>query len=401
MKLPNEVKNVFKILRGAGYEVYIVGGSLRNILMGKDPYDWDMTTSALPGKTSEIFIKKGFTVIETGIKHGTVTVLADKMPIEITTFRLDGEYKDQRHPEKVTFTPSLSEDLARRDFTVNAMAYSDECGIIDLYGGIDDLKANILRAVGDPEKRFREDALRILRAFRFSSEHGFMIEEKTRLAITKCGKGLLKISRERICSELKRILMGDHADKALKELRSCGIMPYIFPCHLDSFTFSENIFPSLPKKLSARITALFINFTEEAYDTAICSLKMPNEEKLAANKTRDAVFFLSENGISRVYDARRFLQRFNELSHDALNIASLLGFDVLASQSLISEAEETPFPYAVSDLAISGSDILAFGVGGKDIGDVLTFLLDSATTDPSLNCREKLSALAKKYISEK
>ena len=195
LSIPPYVTTVLTQLKKNGHTAYIVGGSLRDLLLGKEPHDWDVTTSARPEQTLAAF--EGFPTIPTGLKHGTVTVLIDHIPIEITTYRVDGTYTDARRPDSVTFTDRLSEDLARRDFTVNAIAYSPEGGLVDLYSGQADLQAGILRAVGEPTRRFTEDALRILRGFRFSAQLDFAIEPQTLAAMHECREGLRKISAER------------------------------------------------------------------------------------------------------------------------------------------------------------------------------------------------------------
>ena len=200
LALPCGAAYVLRALRAAGHEAYVVGGCVRDSLLGRVPVDWDVTTSALPEETKAVF--SGAPVIETGIRHGTVTVLVDGEPVEITTYRVDGPYSDGRRPDSVAFTRSLREDLARRDFTVNAMAWSPETGLADPFGGADDLRGGVIRSVGDPARRFQEDALRILRALRFSAALGFSVEVKTAGAL-RAGRALLgKVSAERITAEL-------------------------------------------------------------------------------------------------------------------------------------------------------------------------------------------------------
>ena len=203
IKMPVQAQKIIKRLENAGYEAYIVGGCVRDSILGKDPADWDITTSASPAEIKELF---SYT-IDTGIEHGTVTVLMDKESYEVTTYRIDGEYEDGRHPKEVAFTASLEEDLKRRDFTINAMAYNHRTGLVDIFGGEEDLKNKIVRCVGDPRERFTEDALRILRAVRFSAQLGFDIEEKTQDAARDLGKTLKKISAERIQTELVKLLV--------------------------------------------------------------------------------------------------------------------------------------------------------------------------------------------------
>ncbi len=401
MVYPIEVRRAMDILGKIGKEAYLVGGCLRNILMGKKPHDWDMTTSAFPHECAEIFSKEGHHVIETGIKHGTVTVIIDGLPIEITTFRIDGNYVDSRHPEFVTFTPSLEEDLARRDFTVNAMAYNEKSGLIDLFGGEDDLAKKLLRAVREPKRRFSEDALRILRAFRFSSEHGFKIEENTKYAIIEKRAGLVNISRERIYSELCRILLGDFSADALKALYECGIMPYIFEGYEDSFAPRTEIIGLLPKKIEPRLACLLAFFSREKAETALSSLKMSNKERIGTKKLLDAIENIKKEPFSDAFSARRFISRFEDVAHNGTELAFLLGYDKGEAKKAVEEAEKSIFPRKIDELAIGGREIIDLGASGKMTGEVLSFLLEKSLKEPSINCRRELISLAKKYILEK
>lgn len=213
--IPDNVKIILQRLKSAGFEAYCVGGAVRDSLMELTPEDWDITTSALPEETRELF--KDFKTVDTGLKHGTLAVIIDKTPYEVTTYRIDGEYGDNRHPENVTFTSKIGDDLARRDFTINALAYNEETGLVDLYGGQDDIYNGIIKTVGDADTRFKEDGLRIMRALRFSATLGFEIEENTKKAIHK-NKDLLKnISAERITVELTKLLCGKNAFNILME----------------------------------------------------------------------------------------------------------------------------------------------------------------------------------------
>ncbi len=215
ISIPNNVKIILQRLKNAGFEAYCVGGAVRDSIMDIYPGDWDIATSALPEETREVF--KDFKTVDTGIKHGTLTVIIDKTPYEVTTFRIDGEYGDNRHPENVTFTSKIGDDLARRDFTINALAYNDESGLVDLYGGQDDIHNGIIRTVGDADTRFQEDGLRIMRALRFSATLGFEIEEETRKAIHKNRDLLKNISAERITVELTKLICGKNAFNILME----------------------------------------------------------------------------------------------------------------------------------------------------------------------------------------
>lgn len=229
MEIPRYAAAVLSALHAAGFEAYIVGGCVRDSIMGMTPHDYDVTTSALPQETECVFA--AYRVIETGIKHGTVTVLSEGQPVEITTYRIDGEYRDGRHPDGVSFTRSLRDDLSRRDFTMNGIAYSPEEGYVDLFGGRADIERGVVRCIGEPHKRFGEDALRILRALRFAAVLGFTIEEGTARAAVECAGLLDKVSRERIFAELKKLLCGENAVQVLKDFPEifARIIPQLKP----------------------------------------------------------------------------------------------------------------------------------------------------------------------------
>ena len=209
IQLPEKVKFIIDTLTDAGFEAYAVGGCVRDSILGRTPGDWDITTSAAPDQVKHLFTK----TIDTGIQHGTVTVLEGKEGFEVTTYRIDGEYEDNRHPKEVMFTQNLIEDLKRRDFTINAMAYNETEGLIDAFGGIEDLGKKVIRCVGSPEDRFTEDALRMMRAVRFASQLGFTIEKHTKEAISKLSSNLAQISAERIQVELVKLLVSDHPEQ--------------------------------------------------------------------------------------------------------------------------------------------------------------------------------------------
>ncbi|MBP9995861.1 MAG: CCA tRNA nucleotidyltransferase [Lachnospiraceae bacterium] len=224
IKLPKDVKYIIDKLQEAGYEAYAVGGCVRDTILGRCPDDWDITTSAKPLQIKELFKS----TIDTGIQHGTVTVMRSHIGYEVTTYRVDGEYEDNRHPKEVQFTTSLIEDLKRRDFTINAMAYNETEGLVDEFGGMDDLNAGIVRCVGEPMDRFSEDALRIMRAVRFSAQLGFSIDPETKEAAKKLHKNLESISAERINVELTKLLVSDHPDYIL-DAYDMGIMDVVLP----------------------------------------------------------------------------------------------------------------------------------------------------------------------------
>lgn len=208
IRVPEKGQYIIETIKAAGFDAYVVGGCVRDSILGRQPEDWDITTSARPEQVKALFAR----TIDTGLQHGTVTVMLDKDGFEVTTYRLDGEYEDSRHPKSVTFTPDLREDLKRRDLTINAMAYNEQSGLVDLFGGLEDLNAGVIRCVGDPRERFGEDALRILRAIRFSAQLGYTIEPETLSAVRQLAPALSRISAERIQAELVKLLMSPHPD---------------------------------------------------------------------------------------------------------------------------------------------------------------------------------------------
>ena len=236
MKLPLDVKMILRKLNDNKYESYVVGGCVRDTLLGKTPKDWDICTNAKPEEVMKVF--KGFNIIPTGLQHGTITVMVNKEGYEITTYRVDGEYSDGRHPDNVSFTSNLAEDLARRDFTINAMAYSELEGLVDLYDGVEDLKNGIIRCVGKPYDRFDEDALRIMRAMRFASVLNFKIDFKTKKAMIDLYKNLELIAKERINVEFSKLLMGTGNANILDEY--ADIIGFIIPEVKPMFGFNQN-----------------------------------------------------------------------------------------------------------------------------------------------------------------
>lgn len=220
--MPYEAEWIIDNIRSHGYEAFIVGGCVRDAVLGRIPGDWDITTSAKPEQVKEIFGK----TVDTGLKHGTVTIIKHGSGYEVTTYRIDGEYLDGRHPETVEFTPDLREDLKRRDFTINAMAYSHETGIVDEFEGMEDLKRRVVRCVGCAKDRFTEDALRILRAVRFAAQLDFVIEDETYKAIAEIAPNLVHVSKERIQVELTKLLLSDHPEK-IWMVDATGIAEYV------------------------------------------------------------------------------------------------------------------------------------------------------------------------------
>ncbi len=392
--LPDHVKNVLDILKKNGYEGYAVGGCVRDSLLGKTPDDYDIAVSSFPEETKKCF--EGFRVIETGIKHGTVTVLSDGHPLELTTFRCDGEYKDDRHPENVTFTRSLENDLARRDFTVNAMAYSPEKGLTDLFGGRQDLERGVIRCVGDPYERFTEDALRIMRCIRFASALGFEIEKNTADAARALAGRLKNISAERIFVELKKLLNGNAAGRVLTEYRD--IVETVFPPFCDvpdeAYAFaahSVSAFGDTPLKVTAFLSPLGADGAGEV----LSLLKSDNAQRkttefILTNKNRvfssvgEVKRFCGENGVERV----KALALFRRIAGTEDNGVLEEG---------INAAEKKNVCLKITDLAVDGSDIAQLGFRGKEIGNALQTLLEAVTDGKVENEKEMLTGFIDRY----
>ena len=229
-----DAETIIQLLRQNGFEAYAVGGCVRDILLGQEPHDWDICTSATPAEMKQCF--SAYKTFDTGIAHGTITVVIHHLPFEVTTYRVDGDYKDNRHPESVTFTRSLREDLARRDFTVNAMAYNEESGTVDLFGGEKDLRNKTIRCVGNPDERFNEDALRILRALRFASCYDFAIESATASAIRGNAELLRNIAVERVAAEFTKLICGGGAERILNDYRE--VVAVFLPELRETFDFA-------------------------------------------------------------------------------------------------------------------------------------------------------------------
>ncbi len=404
--IPLQVKFVIETLEQNGHEAFIVGGCVRDLIMSKTPNDYDVTTNALPARVKEIFESLDCRVIETGIKHGTVTVINDSMHIEVTTYRVDGDYLDNRHPQSVEFTAQLKEDLKRRDFTMNALAYNNRTGLVDYFGGVSDISEKTIRCVGEPDKRFNEDALRILRAIRFSSVLGFNVEQSTMQSIHQ-NKNLIKnVSCERINTEFSKFLCGEYIDKIAPEVFDviCTVIPEV-ECkdyhkansvieHL--YKFSENMkktfgdIKKAPNKLEVKLTAFFegFNLSEDNAKGIMKNLRYSNKEtakvctmlKLCDNMpTADKVqikFAMKDYGKDTVLDLLEYKDA------DKYRIA----------QSIIEKGE----CFDLKSLAIGGDDLIELGIEqGKEIQDKLNFLLQKVIEDPNLNEKRKLINLIK------
>ncbi|MBQ9953630.1 MAG: CCA tRNA nucleotidyltransferase [Clostridia bacterium] len=353
--IPSSISALLERLEQAGYEAYLVGGCVRDAYMGTAPQDYDITTSALPAQTKEVF--RGARVIETGLAHGTLTVLTEDGPVEITTYRQDGDYSDHRHPDAVYFTRSLKEDLARRDFTINAMAMDVRQNLVDLFGGRADIDEKIVRCVGDAERRFEEDALRILRALRFAARFGFSLEAQTQAAMERKKELLKTVAAERIFAELCGLLKGDHAAETLAEHRE--VVGVILP-ELRGFQRIKN----LPSDPAMRLAAVL---QKENADLALARLKAPNVFK----KT---VLMLLENQETAQPENERELHRL-AIRLGAENLQTLYRWQGWNAAPLLEFFKKSPC-LSIRDLAIDGKALMALGLQGSAIGDAQKYLLE-------------------------
>ena len=398
IKMPDDVKVIIEKLTENGYEAYAVGGCVRDSIIRRVPGDWDITTSALPAEVKALFKR----TIDTGIEHGTVTIMMGHNGYEVTTYRLDGEYEDSRHPKNVEFTQNLREDLRRRDFTINAMAYNDELGIVDMFGGMDDLENGIIRCVGNAEERFTEDALRILRAVRFSAQLGFEIEENTCKAITKLAPTLEKISRERIHTELGKLLLSEHPDFINKAwelgITSVVLREYDEACDKEII---GKFLKALPKKISFKYSALLMHLESPQAIKVLKALKLDND---TINKVGTLVKYhlmeLPENDVivrkalSVVgLDSFRDILEFEKLFYTIYRYEDKLK-KLLVTQSMLDSILERGDCYSIKDLAINGQDLINAGVKpGKEMGEILKGCLEAVIENPEVNTREKLFKL--------
>ena len=437
IQLPDKVHKIIETLEAAGYEAYAVGGCVRDSILGREPDDWDITTSAKPEEIKRLFPR----TVDTGIKHGTVTVLLEKEGFEVTTYRIDGIYEDSRHPSEVTFTVNLKEDLRRRDFTINAMAYNERSGLVDIYGGMQDIEDRQIRCVGNAEERFEEDALRILRAVRFSAQLGYQIHEDTQRAIKKLAPNLQKISAERIQAELVKLVVSPHPDY-LRTAYELGITAQILPefdlCmetpqrhRHHCYDVGEHILHSMlgvgPDKV-LRLGMLFHDIgkpqtlTVDA-DGTTHNKKHPFEgEKITRkvlrrlkfdNDTTDKVTKLvlyhdydiapTEAGVRRAIHrigedifAMIFTVRRADIGAQSDYMREEKLQKVAYIEELYHKILERKDAVSLKDLAITGSDLIAEGMPpGRQIGETLAALLDRVLEDPDLNEKEILLKIYK------
>lgn len=437
IKLPETIKFVLGKLEKNGFSAYAVGGAVRDYILGNPATDWDVTTSALPDETEKIF--SGFKVVKTGIKHGTVTVIVNGCPVEITTFRKESGYTDNRHPDNVEFVSDLAEDLKRRDFTVNSLAYNEKEGLIDLYGGLSDLKNEIIRTVGDPRERFSEDALRILRAVRFSSKLGFTIEEKTYAAAKELKENLKNVSAERIFSEFTKTLCGKNVKNALLFYHEIitEIIPEMKPCvgfeqhskwHL--YDVYEHIVRSVEyirPTAELRLTMFFHDIGKpDCFFTRDGEGHFYGHPEVSAEKTdkilrrlkaptafREEVVFLVKNHDVRLSDSEiKNRKKLNEIGKERFfllldvkkadnaaqgtALAEKEGKEIDKIRAIAEKIIENGEVYDIKQLKISGEDLIKTGFSGKEIGEEMEKLLNACMENNLGNDEESLKAAAEK-----
>lgn len=440
--IPAYALDVLISLESAGFEAYPVGGCVRDMLLGKAPHDFDVCTNASPEQT--ISVLSGFTTIPTGLKHGTVTVLSQGEPVEVTTFRTDGEYHDHRRPEQVRFVSSLKEDLSRRDFTVNALCLDKNGNVIDMFDGITDLDSGIIRCVGDPVLRFEEDALRVLRALRFSSVLGFDIEPATAEAVHKKAPLLSFVSAERVFSELKKLLTGKRAGDILLEYRDvfalfipelseCFDVPQNNPHHMyDVYTHICKSVDNIKPDEILRIAMLFhdigkprcrttdINGIDHFKTHPAVGAKMAGDilSRLRAdNDTRELVCEYIAEHDNRLSESRRSVARFiSKHSYDFFDNYLLIRradtlaqsdyfrkeklYDLEVLKSIRDDLLKQEACLKLSDLAADGNDMLALGLSGRQIGIALHSALLAVIDGTLLNTKEEIIDFAKQYLTQ-
>lgn len=445
--MPKEVETIIHILNQNDFEAFIVGGCVRDSLRGKKPVDWDITTNASPYDVMRVFKQQNYRVIQTGVVHGTVTVVIKEDNFEITTYRIDGQYLDNRRPSSVTFTSSLEEDLMRRDFTINAMAYNHNEGLIDFHHGLLHLENKTINAVGNAEKRFNEDALRMLRAIRFACQLNFNIDEEIKVTLYKSSDLLKNISEERVKDELCKILKSNFPAMGIKLLMKYNLMKYIIPELYESENFDQHnkhhdkdvlqhtlaVLDNIPPKLDIRLAALLHDIAKPRCFTVdeagqghfykhnvmganmtkdiLKRLKFDNKtiEKVYIlilehmswfEKTSDATVkrFIGRVGIENLEDL--FMLQIADSKASAKEYAG--GSEILNTKARCEKILKENQPLSVKDLNIGGKELMELGVlQGKNIGVILSELLNLVLENSELNHKEKLIEIVKiKYLGK-
>ena len=422
MELPRTVSDLISRLENAGFSAYAVGGCVRDTLLSLEPNDWDLCTSARPEEMQEVF--RGEHVVETGLKHGTLTVVINHVPYEITTFRTDGSYTDHRHPDSVTFVKEVAGDLARRDFTVNAMAYSPRDGLVDLFGGREDLSRRIIRCVGVPKERFEEDALRILRALRFASVYDFSVDPETEEALRLLAPTLKNVAAERIREELLKLLMVGYDQRNHHH-------------HFDLWEHTVQSVENIPPEPDLRLAMLL----HDTGKPAVCTVDERGEAHYRGHQAASAVIAERVAGdlrcdrethervvrLVRYHDIHlrtdtgavnldrsfllRRLNRFGE--KDLRDLFRIHRADRIATGHSPREREDARMAermaaldallaehpcFTLKDLAVNGNDLKAFGLKGPALGDALQKLLEAVMDGQVLNEKEQLNEFVTKFI---
>jgi tRNA nucleotidyltransferase (CCA-adding enzyme) len=413
MQIPSPVRHILSTLESAGYEAFIVGGCVRDILRGIAPKDWDITTNAIPLQVKALFTR----TFDTGIKHGTITVLQDRQPFEVTTYRVDGPYTDARRPDTVTYATCIEEDLSRRDFTMNAIAYNPSKGFADPFDGREDIGRKIIRCVGDPAHRFGEDALRMLRAIRFAGTLGFTVDPAALAAITAQSENLARISAERVREELTRLLCGEYP-RVIALLDSTGLMPYV-----------------LQNRLYAGDLMKTIDWLEGVNKIRLVESQNPPNDVKFNEYTRLVLFFFPFDAVGEIPRILRDLRFDNKTIQAVRLLARLLPVPIPADRYIIKkhlrqmpkafaqaffenllllkeitnqadpshlaqlycisrEIHKNNECYTLQNLAVNGKDLAEIGIPpGKIMGDTLESLLDAVMREPGLNKKSRLLRL--------
>ncbi len=440
--IPQKAKYIIDTITEAGYEAYVVGGCVRDSILGRKPEDWDITTSAKPEQVKQLFRR----TIDTGIQHGTITVMLEKEGFEVTTYRIDGKYEDSRHPKEVTFTPNLEEDLKRRDFTINAMAYNEKEGLIDIFGGMEDIRQKTIRCVGEAQERFREDALRIMRAVRFSAQLGYTIEENTKKAITQLSPNLQNISAERIQVELVKLLVSPHPDY-IRIAYETGVTRVILPefdrmmntlqnhphhkYHVGEHTLHalEHVEPDKVLRLAMLFHDIGKPATETVDESGISHFKghptvgeeMTKQILRRLKFDNDTIYKVSKlvryhdygNGVEP--DMRIVRRAVHKIGEDIFPLLFPVRYaDIMAQSDYLrqekldtlqawkkcyEEIMEQKQCVSLKTLAVTGSDLIALGMKpGKEIGALLQELLELVLESPECNTKEYLLEKVQDYL---
>ncbi len=395
INLPDDVTDIISKLTENGYEAYAVGGCIRDSILCRVPGDWDITTSAKPEEVKGLFRR----TIDTGIEHGTVTVMIGQTGYEVTTYRVDGEYEDGRHPKNVEFTGSLREDLRRRDFTINAMAYNETDGMVDMFDGQGDIERGLIRCVGNPLERFTEDALRMLRAVRFSAQLGFDIEVNTANAIKELAATIAKISQERIHTEIGKTLLSPNPDYFIRAYEY-GITQIVFPI-FDEVNAKETVLKLLkkvPNELYYKYASLFIETSEKEAASMLRKLKLDND---TINKTACLVKYHKMEAILDEVEIRVLINKLGASSVNSILLFEKAYYDVVNDLRCLEDIEQMRALYDtiiargdctdIKNLAITGNDLIERGIApGKEMGIMLKKCLQNVLEHPENNTKDIL-----------